>query len=245
MKEANLLTLVTLQPLDRSLFTVTVQPLICSDTLFLDTDVPNNRPLEALNAGSCFDIPPPDHVDIVSVATCTPQYSEMHSSAHLQWHPQFLESFLRAASDGEFSRHYNAVFILSNFGTFKKNLSGLSGAFLPVPPLTNAKFSSFVSVSAWARPPKLPNGTKPSYDWVCATGDSPLPDDWSTKGYVASIDPFTKNTLAIMLGFTIDRFPRNASRWHPVNGLTNFQMRTATRNAETGEMVFRREGKNV
>jgi hypothetical protein len=244
MNEANLLTLVTLQPEDRTFLSITLQPIICSDTLGLDTDIPNSRPLEALNNNAdCFDTAPPDHVDIVSVATCTPHPKEQ-SAGYRQWHPMFLDAFFRAASDPAFPRHHYSTFILSNFGVFPSGApSGLSGAFIPIP-LNNPEFPPFVTVSAWGRP-KIPSGL--SNSWAQATGDTPLGKEWSSLGYVASLDPFMIKGLApaCMLGFLIHRLPRDATRWRPMDGLTDFQLRTAMYDSETGDMVFRKEGSNA
>jgi hypothetical protein len=243
MKEANLLTLVTLQPEDRVLPSITLQPLICADALFLDTDRPNNRPMEAVNtSANCFESLPPDHIDIVSVATCTPQ-KDLNNATYRQWHQQFRNSFVRAAADPVLARHHNATFVLSNYGRFgKEDPAGLSGAFIPIP-LRNVMFPPFVTVSAWGRPTEFPEHDN---TWSQPTEEHPLGMEWSSLGYIASLDPFKKNNLALacMLGFTIQRLPRTATRWLPMSGLIDFQLRTATIIAETDDVVFRKEGSN-
>lgn len=243
MKEANLLTLVTLQPENRALLSITIQPLICSDALFLDTDMPNNRPLEAVNSNAnCFEISPPDHIDIVSVATCTP-HPEHNNAEYRQWHQQFLDSFISAPRDAELARHHHSIFVLSNYGIFPKNVpAGLSGAFLPIP-LRDFEVPSFVSISAWGHPKQ----SKLKNNWSSLAGDPPLGKDWSSLGYIASLDPYRKNSLALacMFGFTIHRLPRNATRWQSKNGLDKYQLRIATFNAETGDVEFRKEDLNA
>lgn len=74
MTEADMLTIVTLEPVDKQYMTISIQPLICSDALKLKTDRAVGGPLTAINRhAECFEASVPDHIDIVSVATCTPQ----------------------------------------------------------------------------------------------------------------------------------------------------------------------------
>jgi hypothetical protein len=69
MEEGSLLSAVTLQPTDKRYQTVTVQPLLCSDVLNLDTDRGQSRPLQAIHINAdCLGDNPPDHIDVVSVA---------------------------------------------------------------------------------------------------------------------------------------------------------------------------------
>ena len=120
MKEGNLLTLVTLLPSDGALPSVTIQPLLCSDALNLSTDHSNARPMHAVNhAADCFAEFPPDHIDIVSVATHTPQQLKVAKGGQRAvWHEQFSGSFLACATDDALARHRYAVIVLSNFRTF-------------------------------------------------------------------------------------------------------------------------------
>jgi hypothetical protein len=99
MREANLLTLVTLWPSEPQLLSVTVQPLLCSDALGLPTDRPGADPLEAVTSfAAAFGEHPPDHVDIVSVATCTPQPSTAtERGTQREWHNRFRDAFRRTA----------------------------------------------------------------------------------------------------------------------------------------------------
>lgn len=72
MAEANLLTLVTLLPADKVFLSVTLQPLLCSAALHIDTDRPQAWLLEGVNVESrSFGDAPPDHIDIVSVPNRT------------------------------------------------------------------------------------------------------------------------------------------------------------------------------
>lgn len=243
MVEADLLTLVTLLPEDKTLLSATIQPLICSDVLLLDTDRPYCRPMEAVtNDAKCFGNAPPDHVDIVSVATCTPQPEPIKAKGvkSRQWHQKFRESFIRAASDDALARHHNSVFVLSNFGKFPPTLSpgGLSGAFIPIP-LRHPKYPDFVIISSWGRPKRSPDSDN-SWSQAGEVGDSD--DGWSSLGYVASLDSMQveSSVCASMLGFTIHRFPRDVSHWKAAEGLIDFQLRTANFDFYDNDLIFRK-----
>ena len=241
MTEADLLTLVTLQPENKALLSITLQPLICSDALSLETDRPNNTPLEAVNTDAdCFGMTPPDHIDIISVVTCTPQPEQSVSDYKLrQWHQQFRNSFVGAASNPRMTRHHFSTFVFSNFGTLPEhNPGGLSGAFIPIQ-LSNNIFPPFVTIHAWGRPKETPGS---DYRWYQPYVGDHNNRGWCSLGYIAAIDPFKKDSqaLAHMLGFTIDRLLRHSNSWRTTDGLTNFQLRKATCN-DTGTMVFRKE----
>lgn len=120
MAEGNLLTLVTLYPTNKIFKTITLQPLICSDALELPTDRGTGFPLEAVTKDArCVSARPPDHIDIVSVASCTPQSQRTSSKGHayIAWHDEFKNTFERAALRENLSRHHYATFVLSNFRT--------------------------------------------------------------------------------------------------------------------------------
>ena len=156
MEEANLLTVVTLRPVNKRLKTVVIQPLLCSDALHLSTKRSDSRPLEALQSDAgCLGDDPPDHIDIVSVATCTPQVPDPTSKApyYRTWHNEFKKTFDRAASDDDpLARHRFATFVLSNFQMMPTgDPGGLSGAFIPVP-LGNSPFPDYVALSCWGHP---------------------------------------------------------------------------------------------
>jgi hypothetical protein len=238
MSEANLLTLVTLLPADKAFLSVTLQPLLCSDALHLDTDRPYCWPLEGVNTdASCFGETPPDHVDIVSVATCTPQQGQvtLKGVPFRTWHQEYLSSFIRAAS--ELHRHHNSTFVLSNFQTVPGPAAGgLSGAFIPAP-LPSVSFPPFVTISSWGRFPGLAN------KWSTPDDDTAPGNVWSSLGYVASIDSVALEGLspAFMLGFTVHRLLRDATRWRPPDGLVDFELRSAIDDRESGTMVFRKQ----
>jgi hypothetical protein len=107
MKGANLLTLITLWPVDKQYFSVTLQPLICSDALGLATDQPGGAPMEAVNRyAECFGKQPPDHIDVVSVVTCTRQSEgkTRDETPFREWHELFRDAFKNAADGSNFAR---------------------------------------------------------------------------------------------------------------------------------------------
>jgi hypothetical protein len=222
MEEANLLTVVTLRPVNKVFLTITVQPLLCSDALHLSTDRSTSRPLEAVHKDAeCLGDFPPDHIDVVSVATCTPQVemSSSKSERYRKWHQEFQDSFLRAAKDDSLARHHFAVFVLSNFRMLsEKQVGGLSGAFIPVRPediRPEHKPLDFLSISQWGRP-ETQDGE--SNRWS-------TPDDeasqWSGLVYIASLSPFSDGarSVARMFGFTLPQLPRHMPRWQSKLGL--------------------------
>lgn len=243
MTEGNLISLVTLQPEDKSLLSVTLQPLICSDSLFIDTDRPNGRPLEALNAhANCFPEPPPDHVDIISVAACTPQQelTLTNGAKYRQWHQEFRKAFERTASDLGLTRHNYSSFVLSNYEVMPMgDPGGLSGIFIPIP-LHDETHASYVNLSSWGRPKNSGNSDN---RWSSLDDDLGR-DKWSSYlGYIVSLDPYKSrdSNSAWMLGFTINRLPRHSTHIRFANNISNFQLRTAVYDTYSRRLAFRRE----
>ena len=112
MEGADFITLITLYPADKQYFSITIQPLICSDVLSLGTDRSGDGPMEAVNrSAGCFGDQPPDHVDVVSVATCTPQPEGKTRDGviYREWHEQFQNSFKGAAQNPNFARHHSRL----------------------------------------------------------------------------------------------------------------------------------------
>ena len=104
--------------------------------------------------------------------------------------------------------------------------------FIPVS-LPSEKFPAFLTVSSWG---KFKNSAN---KWSTPDDDTKKANGWSSLGYVACLDPAALNDTvpACMLGFTIHRFPRDITRWKPVGGLVDFQLRRATENS--GDLAFR------
>jgi len=230
MAEADLLTLVTLIPSDPQLLTVTIQPLVCSDVLDIQTDRPEGTPLKAVTVfADCFKSGPPDHIDIISVATCTPQRRSISNdeSEFGEWPEQFRRAFENAANGGEYPRHHFSAFVLANFRTLDKKkgtLGGLSGVFLPVPPGEKA-FHRDVIVSAFGRP-KNDNG---SNNW--SRPDDDAQKNWSCRGFIAGLDPFADppESPVRMLSFHIHRLPREHSFWDVPPSLTKCAVQVSHR----------------
>lgn len=210
MEEADLLTLVTLRPTRADLGTVTIQPLICSDALNLSTDDERGPPMAAVHRyARCLGDAPPDHVDIVSVATCTPQAQGLRKGRPFRvWHERFQEAFLAAARDPAFGRHHFASIVLANFLELDGGKGGgLSGVFLPLSP-DRQDFGDGISISAWGRPR---DGGRANNAW-----SEPLDDavrEWTSRGFVAGLDPFAGGVEreGRMLSADIQRLPRERS----------------------------------
>ena len=220
MKEANLLTLITLLPIDPQLLSVTIQPLICSDVLSLPTNIPGGAPMEAVTRyADCFGKRPPDHVDIVSVATCTPQPQgrSRDGTTFYEWHEQFRGAFRDAATGANFARHHFSVIVLSNFRTLKEGEpGGLSGAFLPVPP-KHPYFHADVDVSTWGRPK---NQRQANNNWSRPEDDALA--DWDNRGFIASLNSSAHwgDAPVKIFAFTIPRLPRELSLWERTSSLS-------------------------
>ncbi|MFI5300544.1 MAG: hypothetical protein ACHREM_20860 [Polyangiales bacterium] len=219
MTEANLLSLVTLIPADTSLSRLTIQPLICSDALWLPTDSTNNQPIEAVNQHrTCFVSPYSDQVDVVSLATLTPNtMSRLDGHPRLHWHQQFRKAFERATTDDGCRRHKQAVFVLSNYRQFSQDrLGGLSGVYIPL------------STSETQYRGPLVARTMALYGYFRENSvDSPVmdPDRWidvdelgherektAVRGHIVALNPDACRDLAdaTMFGLTIHRLPSDA-----------------------------------
>lgn len=240
MTEANMLTLVSLIPEDKRFFSITIQPLLCSDALNLETDRPGARPLYAANqdSGEGAEKWSPDHIDIVSLATCTPQpeYGEPPNT-YSQWHPAFQDAFHRAASDDNLLKHHHAIFVLSNFRMVADSKSGgLSGAFIPVP-LNDDQIPDYLTVSVWGHPEKQ----KQPNNWSKPNEPPSREAQWLNFGYIASLCATDATAATRMMGFTVDRLPRQASRWHKNSGLTDFQLFVASIDEAGSRLTFKQQ----
>lgn len=223
MTEANLLTLITLEPTNARFGTVTIQPLICSDALDIGTDSQLPAPIPAVSQHADCIPDPPNHVDVVSIAACSPQPSGISSdgTTYRVWHSQFLECFTAAANNPDRSRHHFATFVLANYTDISSKMEGgLSGAFLPVPPgFINS--DPAVSVSCWGRHKTQP---KPHNGW--SEPDDQALIEWSSRGFVAGLDPFFRQSdhSARVLSFDVHRLPREASLWRTEPSLVAWEI---------------------
>ena len=221
MHEANLLSVVTLRPKDKRYLTVTIQPLLCSDALSLETSTPSAWPLFGINdEAGCFGISAPDHVDVVSIPTCTRHSTHGCRSGgeqYLSWHQSYLDAFVRAPR--EWPRHFGAVFVMSNFRRVPapdsrlSDPGGLSGAFLPIP-LRH-----------------LPPAYAQAFQY--GRNDKSLDNEWfgptekiqGSRGHLVTLsEDIDVDTMASMLGFSVDKLLRNAAPWQPIDGLVAFQL---------------------
>lgn len=231
--EANLLTLVTLEPQQKQFGTITLQPLICSDALSLETDSGRDAPMAAVNRfAGCLGDAPPDHVDLVSVATCTPQTARplTETKEARIWHERFRTSFLAAAREPHCARHHFAAIVLANFQEIGSMPAGLSGVFLPVA-ANPVDLGPGVTVSLWGRP----GGGDRDNRWSKA--DEGGLSEWQSRGFVAGLAP-DASTAARIFGFAIQRLPREASPWDPQPPLSQLQIRESARDSG-GALTFR------
>lgn len=227
MAQGNLVSLVRLTPSDPNLLSITMQPLICSDALQLDSDRPGHLPIDAVNSkSSCFDQAIPDYVDIVSVATCTPQSENTGHGmiASRMWHQQFRDSFVRTAKDPSCQRHAHAAFVLANFwslGTERQiasnEVGGLSGMFLPVKAPLDIN-PDFLELSTYGKSHNdIDNG------WSLPANE--ISPGRSVRGYIAQLSPRDMEPpRARVLRMTVHRLPRHSPPWGATVGLRDIKL---------------------
>lgn len=246
MTEANLLSLVTLRPANRDLSSITIQPLICSDILKSGTAVLNNHPIPAITSHrSCFEQVYADEVDVVSVATLTPNSGS--PAGMLAWHQEFRDSFVRAASDDGCQRHHRAAFFLSNFRFTRPPASapgGLSGAFIPLP-MFASPHDQYVSKSMCV----FGHFTTKRSDveknrWVSRDTKWEGRSEQPVLGYILGLDPATlqEKSAATMFGFTLSSLPRGANRWTRTDGASDFAVYDAMPGKDEGQLQFTKRG---
>lgn len=216
LEEADLVTLVTLLPDDPHFRSVTIQPLICSDALNLPTDRGTPPPIKAVSSSDNPIPEPPDHIDLVSVATCTPQIVRRDKAGEkevAEWHDAFRQSFRGAAEDGDQFRHHHATFILSNFEMIKSRTGGLSGLFQPID-LPKKHLHPAADLSCFGR--KKETGGNNSW-WPPGTANA---EDWDWRGYIGSLKASTSSDEAAVriFGFTLSNLLRDASMWSAAPG---------------------------
>lgn len=238
MAEGNILSLVTLKPADRKFLSVTVQPLLCSDAI-LDATDHGVHPLTGVSEhADSFDEYPPDHVDIVSVATYTGQSTNAgpNGSIYYAWHQRFRRTFEAANIDPAFTRHRYATFILSNFHQFEGGRrGGLSGAFLPVQAGAK-KIPSYAEMSSYGR-----DAGQSENGWSAPA--SVLDGKREIRGYLTQTSAnLSESCVARMFGFTIEPLPRHESPWNKHQGLGDFQMKFAAHDAENPVLSFANSG---
>lgn len=242
MREANLLTLITLQPRNRIFGSVTLQPLICADALGGTNDCLTCAPMAAVTRyASAFEGDLPNHVDIVSLATCTPQPVEqtLNGEPYRLWHVDFLDAFRNAAKEDAYARHHHAALVLSNFlNTPNHREGGLSGIFLPMPPGFKDTLPG-LSVCCWGRP------THGSGNNRWSTPDDQALTKWSSMGFVAGLNPYAESAKATarIFQFELPRLPREQSRWGHKESLVDLRVHLCVQD-DHGDLVIQ-AGKNA
>jgi hypothetical protein len=255
MKEANLLSLVTLTPKNKDFLPITIQPLLCSDVLNLSTNSPRNHPIDAITSErSCFRKPHADHVDVVSVATCTRSTPALPGAGQLAWHHEFRDSFKRSAAEDQFRRHQFAMFALSNYRDIPRptlgtqtDPGGLSGIFFPMPLLSAFVMegvSKPMSILCHHRPGSMQetsNGENVRWE-----GHDKTLDDHSRNsvlGYIVALDPaVSRDGTATMLALTVTRLPRDANRWErraTVRNLQFYNLTAVSHENRTAQFLFK------
>ncbi len=233
LTEADFLAVVTLRPSNRNFKTVTLQPVICSDVLDLSKDNGRPGPLEAVNRDAeIMGKNPPDHIDVVSVATCTPQTEHIVGKyeRYITWHERFRDAFRRAMTSPAFKRHHFSAFVLSNFGVTPTNKpAGLSGTFFPVA-IRDDKPPKFVAWSCLGKVNKDEDNrwSSPQENYMT------LVTDWQSLGYLAYLEPIfdSPEPPARMFGFTFSCFPRDITPTVEKSGLLNCCYRIAEAKAD-------------
>lgn len=234
MAEANLVSLVTLLPADKRYLSVTIQPLICSDALNLPTERGTPPPIVAVNnAETPFEFPP-DHIDLVSVATHTPQVEYGPKTTYprpREWHMEFRDTFCRAAQSGELARHHFATFILSNFETLSGGAKGgLSGIFQPIDPGTLEVHPS-VGLNCFGR-----NSSERGNNAWHQVGLN-HPEDWQWRGYIAALKQSSKGEAVRVLGFSLSSLLRDSSMWRQIRAPNSYEILVG-RWQSPAELVF-------
>lgn len=226
MAEANLVSLVTLLPSDKRFLSVTIQPLICSDALNLATDRGTPPPIAAINGRENPLDAPPDHVDLVSLATHTPQARRRAVRADgvdREWHQDFRDVFCRAAQSGELSRHHFATFVFANFETLNGGgMGGLSGLFQPVDPGKENELPAGLTMSRYGRDEEHGNNGWWQSDEIGA-------GKWQWRGYIAALAPSRASDAAAVriFGFSLASMVRDVSPWKSALGPGNCKILSA------------------
>jgi hypothetical protein len=237
MEEADLITLVTLVPSDKTFLSITLQPLLCSDALNLQTDRGTPPPLAALSGADSPFSDPPDHIDIVAVATCTPQVVRRLPVGDIvlrEWHQEFRDSFCRTQA-GDLPRHHFSTFILSNFEMIDgAKPAGLSGVFQPIDPGAD-ELHPAVDLSCYGRPKE--GGGNNSWSPVSEATTA----SWQRRGFIAALKPSepTEQTAVKIFGFRLPNLLRDGPRWRSQAGPARCEVVVA-RWQSSDQLNFRR-----
>lgn len=206
MTEANLLSVITLQPSNKALKSVVLQPIICSDFLRLPRDGGGVPPVQGVNVhASKLLAHAPDHIDVISVVACTPQIVTEKPPTR-RWQEKFLEAF-KDTQDDISARHNFSAVVVANFRHLKSRVpGGLSGAFLPIAVKSTTLHRSIVTTYYGRKDSSSQNR------WSEPQDDT---KDWQNLGFVASLDACAEPAASAVriFEFTIQRLPRDNAFW--------------------------------
>lgn len=220
--EANFTAIVTLTSTNRALFDVHIQPLICSDLLDLPRATQDFGPRVVINSDpERIGLDVPEHIDLVSVATCTPQANDSVGQRPPSpvWQPHFRTAFLEPLTGGALIRHAWAVVVLANFRLVLERAGGLSGCYVPRPLPPAPHFGEFARVWSWGRD----GGDR---RWEFLDGGR-APKEWSSSAHLMTLEPThieREGAEDHLLAFTINRFPRNCGPMDTAPTLTNLTL---------------------
>ncbi|MGH1347540.1 MAG: hypothetical protein ACRBN8_38645 [Nannocystales bacterium] len=199
MEEGEILTVVNLEPSRAATTTISVQPVVCSDTLIGESDRGLPNPVRCISSDHCTITPTPQAIDIVSVSACTPQLVGAGKvTASTRWKQAFREAFASAAFTEPFRRHKHAVFVLSNFGEVANAPAGLSGAFIPAK--LSGTPSGELNFDFYGR-----EGSQQDNAWF----DRSQPNE--VAAHLVQMPRGPEEAVVSTLSFTLHRLPRDIS----------------------------------
>lgn len=210
MCEADLVSVVVLVPRNAAFQPIYIQPLLCSDALFLPMDRPYCHPVRAISSGNVKFPRRVEHIDIVSIASCTPQSTDRTADDSLreEWHGAFRESAEKMARADEMHRYHGAIVVLANYREVEAfEHAGLSGVFLPHP-LREPFPQAFVRQSVFGRV-----GGNDNRWWEHRELEQHRKEETkiASRGYVLALAP--EPGAASLMQLKITRLSRNARGW--------------------------------
>lgn len=219
MTEAGLFSLIALIPEDERLLPIYLQPLLCSDALNIEMDRPSQHPLTAITSGRVRFHRRVEHIDIVSVSSCTPASAATFPNGSLkdQWHEDFRESARRMGEDPDTLRHHGAILMQSNYRSIEDiPNAGISGVFLPCDlkiPFTDSELRQAVYGSV----------RREANRWFADAEVRNLMMNWGTemrsRGHIVALS--NSQAIASVLRFTVNHLPRDARGWRTESALRN------------------------
>ena len=192
-------------------YRVNIQPLICSDFLDLQRDTHRLGPMAVL-ASSPEQVGPhaPEHIDLVSIAACTPQKNEAFpgSPERLAWQPRFREMLVSLMDSAAYGRHRDALVLLANPRRIGEKPAGLTGCFAPLPLPQPPQFDERTRIWSFGR---LGNGDN---RWAPLHESEASKSAWSSLAHLVAVNPDQLSDPGgdYLFVFTIPSFPRDRTR---------------------------------